>query len=127
MQACRTCGGTYEPTMPDGTEYYHACPPLAAHEIAAGLEDGSIRLSRADAARVQAARDEDVKNPVPDDQPTREQIAFAALTVERPNRRDENIQRVTVGDDRPARIKAPGAGVTEVPGDVDVTAIDGRR
>lgn len=25
---CKTCGGTYEKLQADGTEYFHACPPV---------------------------------------------------------------------------------------------------
>jgi hypothetical protein len=25
---CNSCAGTYEPTPPDGSRYYHACPPI---------------------------------------------------------------------------------------------------
>jgi len=25
---CNTCNGEYDDELPDGTEYYHACPPV---------------------------------------------------------------------------------------------------
>lgn len=27
MKRCNTCGGEYEPELPDGYTYYHRCPP----------------------------------------------------------------------------------------------------
>ena len=36
---CRACGGRYQETLEDGTEYYHACPPVVhVHVRRSGLE-----------------------------------------------------------------------------------------
>lgn len=30
MITCKGCNGTYSPTLPDGTLYFHACPSTVA-------------------------------------------------------------------------------------------------
>lgn len=118
MVKCNTCGGTYEPVLPDGMEYYHACPPLAGHEITAGLEAGTVRLTRKQRDALDAAIDLDARVPVEGDAPTREALALAAIVIERPNRRDENVTPHRDGERARSRIKAEGAGVVDVPADV---------
>lgn len=114
MVKCKTCGGIYEPTLPDGTQYFHACPPLAPREIVAGLRDGTVTLLRADQQRLRQARLDDAASPVAADEPTREQLVLRSLVVERPNRRDENIRPGVDQREKGSRIKAEGAGVDPV-------------
>jgi hypothetical protein len=124
MVECLTCGGRYEPLLPDGLQYFHACPPLAVHEIEAGLDAGTIILSRADAARLQAAKDADAANAVAAGEPTREDLTLATFVIERPEKRDENV-RPGAADKRPEdRIKAAGRGVVAVARDAATDAGD---
>jgi|SRR5579864_881380 len=44
MVQCRTCGGSYEPALPDGTQYFHACPPLSVVELTAAVAAGLVVL-----------------------------------------------------------------------------------
>ena len=115
MVKCNTCGGSYEPTLADGTQYFHACPPLSAAEIRQGLDDGTLRLSRADQQRLADAKTQDDKEPVAADQPTRADLVLASIGMERPNRRDENVASTADHGDQPARIKAEGLGTRLVP------------
>jgi hypothetical protein len=101
---CRACGGVYAPILPDGLRYFHACPPLSAHELAAAVAAGTVVLP---------------KGETPDQ-------AVHRRTYPRPGARDENIDRAkataarddrgtrTVGVNDEAMMKAPGAGVLEV-------------
>lgn len=114
MQKCLACGGTYEPMQADGTEYYHVCALLSARELQTAIDAGLVRLPRADAARVQAAKDADKANPVAAGELPRELLALHAIAIERPNKRDENT---APGSDTKAIgrvIKAEGAGVESV-------------
>lgn len=127
MVECQTCGGRYEPVLADGLQYFHACPPLAVHEIKARLDDGTLRLSRADAARLQAAQDADRADPPEVDADSRADGFLRTLTIERPEKRDENV-RPGAADKRPAdRIKAAGRGVVDVPADVASSIDPGGR
>ena len=114
MLECLTCGGRYEPLLPDGLQYFHACPPLAVHELKAGLEGETIRLSRADAQRLADAEEADRTAPRADDEPTRADEVLATITIERPNKRDENIRPGAGTKDSGSRLKAEGAGVVEL-------------
>jgi len=39
---CKTCGGEYDTTTPDGMAYFHHCPPIAAVKVQ--QKDGSLVL-----------------------------------------------------------------------------------
>lgn len=41
MTKCTTCGGVYLSVLPDGTRYFHACPPLSDLEVAVALGAGN--------------------------------------------------------------------------------------
>lgn len=114
MVECVTCGGRYEPMLPDGTQYFHACPPLAVHELKARLDDGTLALSKADTRRLQAAHDADGKDPFDEGEESRVDEVLRSLVVERPNKRDENIRVGPAARDGRSRIKAEGAGVVDV-------------
>jgi hypothetical protein len=111
MVTCTTCGGRYAPIQRDGTQYFHACPPLSMRELAAALAAGTVSLSDDDAAIVRAATKADAVTPVQADAPTRLSLALGALSVPRPNARNENLVS-TREKDKGAMI-APGAGVVE--------------
>lgn len=91
LKSCNTCHGIYAPVQPDGTAYYHACPPLSDDEVIAALK---LPVDRAE-------------------WPPADQAAFAAFDRTRPNARDENIVLPLKPGD-PVRIKAAGAGTTDV-------------
>src|SRR5260221_10888656 len=91
MTTCKACGGSYEPVQTDGTQYFHACPPLNVREIREGLTRGAVVLSAVDAARLKAADELDVATPVDEGQTTRADSVLSALLIARPNARDENL------------------------------------
>lgn len=115
MLKCNTCGGTYEPILPDGMQYFHTCPPLSVVELRQALTDGTVQLSRADAQRLRSAQNTDAQQPVPTGDPTREELVLQSLAVDRPNKRDENVVSADTRNGRVARIKAEGLGTQEVP------------
>ena len=115
MRKCNTCDGTYEPIQPDGTEYYHACPPLAFHEKRAALEAGTVQMRPADRRRYLAAVALDRDEPLPAGEFSRADTVLADVVIERPNRRDENLVPGTGDETRGRRIKAPGLGSADLP------------
>jgi len=114
MLECLTCHGTYEKTNPDGTEYYHACPPLAVHEIKAAIAAGTLQLTPAQQAIVDRAKALDLTAPPAAGTITNEDRALGFLVIERPNKRDENIRPGARADDTD-KTKAAGAGIKTVP------------
>lgn len=115
---CQSCGGTYEPICADGVQYFHACPPLSVPELLDHLEAGTLSLSVVNRARLKKAQEADALGPPADNRPSNVAAFLSTLTIERPNRRDENIAKGATKDE-PAQVKSEGAGVTEVS---DVTA-----
>lgn len=113
MQKCNTCAGEYEPIQTDGTQYFHACPPLSRWEIEAQLEQRTIALPARDAKRLEDATRLDAETPVARGEPTRRERVLESLVVERPNKRDENVTGPATKD-RAAPIRADGAGVTKI-------------
>jgi hypothetical protein len=84
---CLTCAAVYARVLADGTEYYHACPPLSDDEVIAALELGADRSAWT----------------------PEERFAFDTASRLRPDHRDENIALPTRRDD-PKQIKAVGLG-----------------
>lgn len=113
MVKCNVCAGSYEPILPDGSMYFHACPPLSVPELKDAIAKGSVKLTAAQQQQLDAAAAADKTAPVADGATPRAELALALLVVERPNKRDENI----VGPGapgQPAPQKAPGTGVTKI-------------
>lgn len=113
MVKCNVCGGTYEPVLPDGSMYFHACPPLSAIELKDAIAKGTTKLSTVQQQQLDAAKAADSRDPVGAGETPRAEIALASLVIERPNKRDENI----VGPGapgQPAPQKAPGTGITKM-------------
>jgi ssDNA-binding Zn-finger/Zn-ribbon topoisomerase 1 len=84
---CNTCGGEYDDVQPDGTLYFHVCPPIPVHKVK--RPDGTIVT---------------IEGNVSSDQSEVVETTFR----ERPNKRDENVM-----EDRAlgrVRIKAEGKG-----------------
>jgi hypothetical protein len=44
MVVCQSCGGTYDPVLADGMQYFHRCPPLSVVELAAAVKAGKVKL-----------------------------------------------------------------------------------
>lgn len=90
MVKCLTCGGVYHDLLPDGTRYFHACPPLSDAEIKAqlALNPDDTKLTPAELAQLKAA------------------------PRARPNARDENVPS-TRSDDT-GKLKAAGGGTAVV-------------
>lgn len=114
MVKCESCGGVYEPVQPDGMPYFHACPPLALHELRRAIVDGTVQLSRFDLLRLREARQADVDSPPAPGETSREDAVLETLIVERPNRRDENVTGEIDPVTKRSRIRAEGLGTTPV-------------
>lgn len=84
---CRTCGAVYARILADGSEYYHACPPLSDVEVIAALDLGADRSTWT----------------------PEERFAFDTASRERPDHRDENIALPTRRNE-PKQMKAVGLG-----------------
>lgn len=115
MVKCLSCGGTYEPIQADGTTYFHACPPLAVHEIRRGLGDGTVQLPRATLQRLRAAENSDAQAPPPAGELSQVDQVLGALVIERPERRDENVVPTSDRERSGRRMKAEGRGIEDVP------------
>jgi len=113
MLKCNTCGGTYEPIQRDGSQYFHACPPLSVAELKTGLQTKTVSLPADAQARVDAAGKLTDATDTPAAAAARVDAVLAALTVERPNKRDENIVGAGI-DGAAATPKAAGAGTTKL-------------
>lgn len=114
MLKCKSCGGTYAALLPDGTEYYHACPPLSVAELRTALENKTLTLPLRDAARLSDAMIADNRDPLPPDQVSRAELVLTQIVVERPQRRDENVTGRVDAKGR-SIIKAGGQGADVVP------------
>jgi hypothetical protein len=111
---CLTCHGTYDTVLPDGTLYFHRCPPLSGPELREALRAGAVQLPPADAARLQAADEADRQHPPEPGTLARSDAVLASLLVERPQVRDENLSHERDAQGRP-RLKADGLGTRPVP------------
>lgn len=126
MMKCLGCGATYEPVLADGMRYFHACSPFAAHELREAVAAGTVRLTPAQKAAVDAATQRDLDNPPKPDTPSQVDQVLASFVVRRPGHRDENVDPDKVkgarDDDGSLKrgktdadvMKAPGAGVVDV-------------
>lgn len=88
---CKACGGTYRDPLPDGSRYFHACAPThnAAYDAQFTIDDKGERIP---------------KGP----------LAPAILEMlERPGKRDENVEVKSDGKTAP---KTDGAGRDRLPG-----------
>lgn len=90
MTQCKACLGTYSPVQPDGTQYFHRCPPLSAVELDLAVKAGKVTIPNGETA----------------------DIAVARRTYERAGLRDENLPGTKPTD--AGKMKAPGAGVQAV-------------
>jgi hypothetical protein len=99
MTKCTTCGGTYTQVQPDGTQYFHACPPVSDAEVIGAL---GLPVDRTLWAKPQAD-------------------AFAAASRVRLNARDENLPGTRATDK--GLMKAPGKGTTTIPDPVPPTPL----
>lgn len=87
---CLSCGGEYDDTMPDGLAYFHACPPIVS----------KVRVQRA--GKLVDVAPGDV---LPDDE------EVDRLYIERPDKRDENVERVPPGQ---IKRRSEGKGAVDV-------------
>ncbi len=113
MIKCKACGGVYADVQADGTQYFHACPPLNVAELRDGIAKGTVVLSASDAARLTAAANRDLVNPPAGGEVPQADLVLAGLSIPRPGARDENL--VSTAEKNKGAIKAPGAGVIAVP------------
>lgn len=91
MLKCLSCGGTYNATLADGTQYFHRCPPLSLEELTAAVAAGKVDLPKGETV------DE----------------AFERRVYERAHFRDENLTSTHEQD--AGKMRAAGAGVVELP------------
>jgi hypothetical protein len=121
---CQTCGGEYDSILADGSQYFHACPPLSAAELRAAVKAGTVTLSKRQQRALDAAIDSDAGLALKLQPAHAVDAFFESITVPRPNARDENIDLAKVeaaldargvrkpGTTAEAVMKSPGAGVT---------------
>lgn len=110
MVKCQSCGGTYEPVQIDGTQYFHACPPLSAVEVKTRLAANTLTLTDAQKQQLDAAKVFDRDHPAPADGVSALDQALVTIAIERPNKRDENVTKgATAG--KAATIKSAGDGI----------------
>lgn len=113
MVKCNSCGGEYERILADGTQYFHACPPLSAAELRDQFQQGTLALSPVQRRQLDAAAAADKSSPRPGGERSRAELLLETFTVERPNKRDENVAGAGVPGE-PAPIKSAGAGATKI-------------
>lgn len=111
MKQCKTCGGTYLPIQDDGTEYYHACPPLSLRELEDHIAAGTVKLTPAQELQLAAAQKARAAGPLAVDAPDPVGLFLMTVPVARPNARNENI-RIT--PDGKTAIVSEGAGAVDV-------------
>lgn len=113
---CRACGGEYDTDQPGGFLYFHVCPPLSRIRVTRGgveqdVAADSVRpTDTVKVRRAGAVVDVLVSAVQPDDQ------RVGDSSIERPNRRDENVV-VSGYDERghpTVTIRSAGAGVDRV-------------
>lgn len=110
LMKCGSCGGTYRRRMPDGTAYFHACPPLSVVELKDAIAKKAVALAPEDQARIDAAAQLDTVAPVKAGETSNTDRALGTVIVERPNKRDENVLGPGAPG-APAPIKSAGAGI----------------
>ncbi len=110
---CRTCQGVYMRLLPDGTTYFHRCPPVdrVRAQVAGGAivlfdsrltvttvtnPDGSVTVTRTFLPPLPAGA-----------------VFLEQVFIDRPNFRDENVPSTRAEDS--GRVKAPGAGTDDLP------------
>ena len=113
MLTCNSCGGTYNPTLADGSQYFHQCPPLSVAELRARVDEFRATVTPAQRDALDAARAADQQTPRPAGVPTRVDDELARWRLERPDARDENVTG-RVDDQRRPIIKAAGKGTTTI-------------
>lgn len=86
MVKCKACGGVFQPVQADGTQYFHACPPLSAAELDAAVTGGKVVLPNGETVS----------------------DAISRRIYERANKRDENLVSTLAKD--AGTMKSAGAG-----------------
>ncbi len=88
---CNACRGEFDDVLRDGVRYFHACPPQLLVTVERGAATLEVRLDRVLAGDVEISR----------------------RSIERANRRNENVDRV------PRRsVRMPDGSIRVVTGDV---------
>jgi hypothetical protein len=96
VKQCNTCGGTYVDVLPDGTRYFHACPPLAKWEIDQLIAAGQSPLTKAQQQQLATLQAIPAPLVVPQNYIAPADAYLGTIAVERPNKRDENVDPVKV-------------------------------
>lgn len=108
---CNSCGGTYDPILVDGSQYFHACPPLSPAELQTLIDAGKSPLTADQQHALDTARALDVSSPPAPGNPKRADLMAAIFAVPRPDARDENLVAGGARGSAPT-IKAEGKGTT---------------
>lgn len=117
MQRCKSCGGEYEPILPTGARYFHACAPLLRVRVERAGAWADVPLSEfkptdlIEVRRAGATVKVQANAVQPDD------VRLGDTFVERPNKRDENVTVVDYDKSGSAKTapKSEGLGVEPVP------------
>jgi len=88
---CQACKGTYTDTLPDGTLYFHVCPPLAAWEVRKAIAANASPLTAAQTAQLTALDAQPFNAANGETATGRGDNYLAGLGLPRPNARNENI------------------------------------
>lgn len=100
---CKACGGTFHPTQPDGSRYFHVCGALSAGEKRAALDAGTLQLSARQMAQLVDARARDAELTAIGQESHAEDLFWTATPIARPNARNENVDprkwTALLGDD----------------------------
>jgi hypothetical protein len=91
MVKCLACGGVYSPVLPDGLQYFHACPPLSVVELTAAVAAAKVVLPVDPVTTL----------------PETPAVAVTRRTYERATKRDENVTPA-------GALKSPGLGTTPI-------------
>lgn len=113
---CQSCGATYEPTLRDGSKYFHACAPLVHVRVERDGKAEDVLLSdlkptdTIDVIRGGAPAKTLVSEQRADD------VRVGDTFVERANKRDENLKVIGFKKDGNAETaaKSEGAGSVQV-------------
>lgn len=112
---CRACQGTYTTMLPDGSTYYHVCPPLSHAEVAAAVAAGTITLPKGESLDDALDRREYPRPDARNENLTTTSAAAAARALVAAAVLDRagaaQVER------HPVEMIAAGAGVDELPDD----------
>lgn len=89
---CNVCAGEYDDPLPDGSRYFHRCPPYSVVELKAAIAAGVVSLTPGQQALFDKAALLDLTAPLAKEDVPRTDRVLGTLGITRPGARDENIR-----------------------------------